>query len=347
MKQADNGIQFQYFSQEDLREAGLTMKMALQAVEEAYTLYGQGKVDLPDKVVLDLGEKERGRINALCAYVGGDIDLCGIKWIASFPLNPLKNKMPRATALLILNDSYTGVPLAVMDGTIISSLRTGAVAGVTSKYLANKNSTTAAIIGTSVIARASACAITEAMGDMREIRAYSIDSLAKRHEFAKQISDETDVKVTVVDSAEGAVKNADIIVTATTADTPIVMSRWIKKGSLFVHLGSYQEEDYETILDSDKIVVDSWQAVKHRRTPTLARMYDAGLIGDQNIYGEIGEITSGKKPGRVLSEERIYCLPIGLGILDIALAGRVYKNAIRNGIGLKLNLWENPDRYAV
>ena len=339
-------VQFPFFSQEELREAGLTMKVALEAVEQTFRLYGEGKVILPDKMILDLNEKERGRINGLCAYVGGDMDLCGLKWIASFPHNPAAYGLPRATALLILNDSWKGVPLAVMDGTLISALRTGAVAGISAKYLAKKDSVVAALIGTSVIARSSACALKETLPHVTEMRVYSIDPSEKRERFASELSDELKRSVMSVDTPEKAVKGADVIVTATTADERIVRNQWVGRGTLFVHLGSYQEEDYETITSSNKIVVDSWDAVKHRGTPVLAKMHREGIIRDEDIYAEIAEIVCGKKKGREYADERIFCLPIGLGMLDIGLAGRVYKMAIARGFGHPLKLWETPDRYS-
>ncbi|MDY7042234.1 MAG: ornithine cyclodeaminase, partial [Chloroflexota bacterium] len=133
-------IEFLYLTRTDVRATGLDMQLTLKAVEDSFRLHHQGQTNLPWKTVLDLGERERGRVNAMPAYVGGPYDVCGIKWIAGFPGNPAKHKLPRATGLFVLNDSWTGVPLAVMDGTLISAMRTGAVTGVGAKYMARPDS---------------------------------------------------------------------------------------------------------------------------------------------------------------------------------------------------------------
>src|SRR5512143_2949119 len=123
-------VEFLYLSQEDVRATGIDMPQTIHVIEKLLALHGEGKVNLPMKVILDLGERERGRINALPAYLGGDFEICGMRWISGFRPSPVKYGMPSAHALIIVNDANTGVPLAVMDGTYISAMRTGAVTGV-------------------------------------------------------------------------------------------------------------------------------------------------------------------------------------------------------------------------
>jgi len=140
---------------------GLDMRTCLDAVERAFKLLAVGEVKVPNKIVLELppSEQERGRINGLAAYIGGDWEVAGIKWIPSFPKNPREHGLPRASALLTLNNTNTGTPLAVMDGTIISAMRTGAMGGLGAKYLARKDSEVAALIGLGVQARTQAMAL--------------------------------------------------------------------------------------------------------------------------------------------------------------------------------------------
>jgi len=123
-------IEFIYLNQQDVRRTNVNMSMAIEAVEDAFRLHHSGDTNLPYKTVLDLGERERGRGNAMPAYVGGDYDVFGIKWISGFPQNPVQHNLPRGTGLVILNDSWKGIPLAVMDCTLLSAMRTGAVTGV-------------------------------------------------------------------------------------------------------------------------------------------------------------------------------------------------------------------------
>lgn len=337
-------VEFLYLSQEDVRAAGgLDMKMAMEAVERAFKLLNEGHVKIPDKIVMELppSERERGRMNALPAYIGGDWEVAGIKWIPSFPKNPYKHDLPRANALIILNDTQTGMPLAVMDGTLLSAMRTGAVGGIGAKYLAREDSEIVGLIGTGVQARTQAMAFKEALPNLKEIRGYrrTKEKLLKDVEEIKEL---TGIDTKAAASPRDAVEGADIVTTATMANEPIVKDAWMKEGSLFIHIGSYVEQEYAVVQHSDKIVVDDWEVVKHRRTPVLARMYDEGLIKDEDIYANLDEIVAGKKPGRVTNSERIFFAPIGMAHEDIAIASMIYRRAKRESIGQILRLWTEP-----
>ncbi|MGQ9788829.1 MAG: ornithine cyclodeaminase [Candidatus Hadarchaeaceae archaeon] len=337
-------VEFLYLCQEDVRAAGgLDMRMVMEAIERAFKLLNAGQVVIPDKIVMELppGEQERGRMNGLAAYIGGDWEVAGIKWIPSFPKNPFQRGLPRASALIILNDTQTGLPLAVMDGTIPSAMRTGAVGGVGAKYLARKNSEVLCLIGLGVQAKTQAMAIKEALPSLKEIRGYDKAKERGIHS-AKVIEKLTGTTTEFVASPEQAVKGADVIVTATVADEPIVKEKWVKDGSLFIHVGSYVEEEYEVVLNSDKIVVDDWHVVKHRKTPVLARMYDEKLISDSDIYANLDEIVAGKKPGRENDGERIFFAPIGMAHEDVAVASMIYERAKKEGMGKTLTLWSEP-----
>jgi ornithine cyclodeaminase len=287
------------------------------------------------------GERERGRINGLAGYIGGDWEAAGIKWIPSFPKNPYERGLPRANALIILNDTQTGMPLAVMDGTIISAMRTGAMGGIGAKYLARKNSEVVGLIGMGVQARTQAMAIKEVLPNIKEFRGYR-RSLEKAGKDAEDIKELTGIETRAMDSPQAAVEGADIVVTATLADEPIVKEKWMKKGSLFIHMGSYIEQEFDCVLNSSKLVADDWEVIKHRKTPVLARMYDEGLIKDSDIYANIDEIIAGKKPGRENDEERIFYAPIGMAHEDVAVASRIYERAKKMGIGQILRLWSEP-----
>lgn len=337
-------VEFLYLSQEDVIAAGgLDMKMAIKAVERAFKLLNERHVKIPNKIVMELppGERERGRMNALAAYVGGDWEVAGIKWIPSFPKNPYKHDLPRANALIILNDTQTGMPLAVMDGTLLSAMRTGAVGGIGAKYLAREDSEIVGFIGTGVQARTQAMAFKEVLPNLKEIRGYNPikEKLLRDMEEIKEL---TGIDTTTTASPKNAVEKADVIMTATTANEPIVKNAWVKKGSLFVHIGSYVEEEYMVVQRSDKIVVDDWEIVKHRKTPILARMYNEGFIKDKDIYANLDEIVAGKKLGRENDNERIFFAPIGMPHEDIAIASMIYERAKKEGVGQILRLWTKP-----
>ena len=326
---------FLYLNHEEVRATGFDMRSFVKVEEEHFRLYDQGKIILPEKMVLDLGERERGRINGLAAYVGGDIDVCGIKWIASFPKNPHTHHIPRANAFIILNDSHTGVPIVVMDGTYISAMRTGAVTGIGVKHLARKDSQTVAMIGCGVQSRTQLSAIQVVLPTISEVRCFDIHS-DTANVYASDMNRKTGLNIRAVTTVQEAVVGADIIVTATVADEPIV--KFIKEGSLVVHIGSYQEEEEEVVYNSDKIVVDEWDSVYHRKTPILARLYIEGKLKDSDIYANLGEIVNGKKAGRNNDSERIYLLPIGMGSEDVIAAYKIYKIAQEKGMGQQLKL---------
>ena len=332
-----NDIEFLYLNQTDIRATGVTMEMAMDTVEDAFRLHHQGLTNLPFKTVLDLGERERGRGNAMPCYVGGDYDVFGIKWIAGFPKNPVRHGLPRATGFFVLNDSWKGVPLAVMDCTLLSAMRTGAVTGVGARYMARPDSQSAAIIGTGVQARMQIEALKIVIPGLKEVRAFDIRREAAE-KFAGEMSEKLSLKVKAVDSAEVAVRDADIVVTVTVADEPVVMDAWMKRGSFFSAVGSYQEEEFAVVTSSDRVVVDGLEHVLHRETPVIALMIKKGLIKKEEII-ELGQIVSGEKAGRAAPEERVFFSPIGMAIVDTCLSYKVYKLALEMGIGKKLGLF--------
>lgn len=330
-------IEFLYLNQADIKKTGVTMAMAMDAVEDAFRLHHQGKTILPAKTVLDLDERERGRGNAMPAYVGGDYEVFGIKWISGFPKNPARHGLPRGIGLFILNDSWTGVPLAVMDCTLLSAMRTGAVTGVGAKYLARRDATVAAIIGAGVQARTQLQALKVALPELQIVRVYDV-----RHEaaekYAHDMTLELDLDVRPVDSAERAVRGADVVVTVTVADEPIVKDAWMKKGSYFAAVGSYQEEEFAVVANSDKVFVDGLEHVLHRGTPVVALMVARGTL-DEHTIGELGAVVCGDIAGRETPDERIFFSPIGMGTEDVCLCYRAYKLALAKGVGTRLQLF--------
>lgn len=330
-------IEFLYLTQADVRATGIDMATVMDAVEESFRLHHQGKTILPHKTVLDMGERERGRGNAMPAYVGGDYDVFGIKWIAGFPRNPLEYDLPRATGFFILNDSWKGIPLAIMDCTLLSAMRTGAVTGVGAKYMARPGSKSVAMIGTGVQARTQLEALKVAVPGLEEVRGFDIRREAAE-EYAAEMSGALDIDVVAVDSPEVAVRDADIVVTVTVADEPIVKEAWMKPGSFFSAVGSYQEEEFLVVENSDKVVVDGLEHVLHRETPVVALMIDQGLIDAEQVL-ELGAIVCGDSPGRETGDERIFFSPIGMGTEDVCVCARAYRLALEKGLGTKLGLF--------
>ena len=224
-----------FLSQEDVIATGIDMERTIDIAERVLVMHEKEKVILPSKVSLQLGGvKEKGqRINAMPTYVGGEFDICGIKWIASTPSNPKKYGIPRAHALVVLNDSETGEPVAIMDATYISAMRTGAMTGVGIKYLAKPSCKIVGMIGSGVQARTQIAAIKEAAPTVQTVKVYSLHE-ESRESLAGWITEEMGISAEAVESAQKAVEGSDIIVTATTATEPFIKDAWLKEGSFLV-----------------------------------------------------------------------------------------------------------------
>lgn len=340
------GPEITYLAQEDVLATGFGMKETIKVVEDALRLQSENKVVFPSKTVLDLGEQQHGRLNAMSAYVGGNYEMCGIKWIAGFPANPKNLGIPRAHAIIILNDSKTGVPLSIMDGTLISAMRTGAVSGIGVKYLAKSNCEVLGIIGCGVQSYTQIMAVMEVRPKLKKIKLFDI--LRKNsNQLKKWVEKNFSVEVETTENDEIAVRNSDIVITVTVADKPIVKAHWLTKGHLFIHVGSYQEEEEDVILNSDKIIVDNWDEVKHRKTPLLARLFTKGKIKDPDIWSNLGNIIIGMKSGRERDDENIYFAPLGLAIEDISVGTSVYKKAKSMNLGKKISLWSRPAEWMI
>jgi ornithine cyclodeaminase len=196
------------------------------------------------------------------------------------------------------------------------------------------------MIGAGVQARTQLEALTIVLPGLKEVRTYDIRRETAEG-FAREVNSRYGSKglnAKAVGSPEEAVQEADIVVTVTVADEPIVKDRWMKRGSFFAAVGSYQEEEFEVITNSDRVVVDGIEHVLHRETPVVALMIQQGKINREDIL-ELGAIVCGDQPGRTNPEQRIFFSPIGMAIEDVCLCHRVYKLALAKGGGTKLCLF--------
>ena len=317
-------------TQKDIK-ARLDMKKAIEIVERVYLAHGEKQVLMPSKITLDLGEGNDwppygGSFNAMPAYVGGEDDICGVKWVCGFNDN-WKKGLPYVSGTIILNDPRTGEQLALMDGSYITDIRTGAATGVAAKYLAKTDSRIAGIIGAGVVSRMNLRAVKE----VRDIeKAYVVDIREEAaSKFASEMSKELNMEVIVKKTNREVVEDADIIMTATIADEPLVMKGWLKEGALVASVGSFQELDEEIPMTANKLVVDSWAQNSHRGE--LFKLVQAGRITEKSIYAELPDIVAGLKAGREDNKEKICACLIGMGSTDIGIAGDLYKEFKKDG----------------
>lgn len=321
----------------------LDMKAAMHDVERVYVLNAEGDVINPGKCVLRWGktvedENMLGRINAMPGYIGGEYDMAGIKWIGSGPMN-YKKGLPRASVTIILNDPDTKLPVAVADGTAISTMRTGASGGIAIKLLAKSDAKTMLICGAGAQAPTQLEAALIAKPSIDTLYVYDI-----RPENAERFAASTRKKypaltVIVENDVEKAARESDVIDCVTLAAEPFIKGEWLKSGALVMNMADY-EVDRECVRRASKLCVDYWENVKHRMISTIALMWRDGEVKDEDLHAELGEILCGRKPGRENDEEIIYFNAVGAGIMDIALATRCYKAARERGLGTPLKFWE-------
>lgn len=308
----------------------VNMKDALAIVEEAFRAHGEGRVQMPPKMYLRL-DKYGGDLRAMPAYMsnfrhgrGGakSFEACGIKWVNVHPENRRRG-LPAVMALIILNDPETGYPLAVMDGTHITNLRTGASGGVAAKYLARKDATTVALIGCGVQAQTQLLALHE-LFKLTSVALYDSRN-SQMSAFIRRMR-HLGLRFKPCSGAGECVRGADIVVTTTPSKEPIVRSEWIGTG---VHLNAIgadakgKEELSARILARAKVVVDDRVQAAHSGEINVP--ISKNIMSTRDIYATLGEIVSGKKRGRVVDEEITVFDSTGLAHCDVAVAHFVYR----------------------
>ncbi len=334
-------VKFLYLSQEDVVACGgLDMAATMESVEKVFRLLDDGECVEPQAPIIKWNGLHGRRITMHPAYIGGDVQVAGIKWIPSNPENPIKRGLPRSNGITILSDPETGYPLAIMDGTAISAMRTGAVVGVGAKYLARPDSQVAGLIGAGVINRTQLTALHEALPKLQLVRLFDVRP-EKAHAFAEEMGPKLGLEIQVVDSAQAAVEGADVVAPATNVgrDERYIPGEWIKEGAYLANL-SVNDYTFDAVLACDRVVVDSKKQLNVEEA-LLTDMVAEGLIDPDDIV-EFGAIVNGRLPGRTSDEERIFFSPLGMGIEDLINAKRVYEEARRRGIGQELYLWREP-----
>jgi alanine dehydrogenase len=314
----------------------LPMKDAINAVRQAYVAFSEGRVSMPPVVHLGV-EKYNGEIDIKTGYVE-DFQLISTKIASGFYDNP-KVGLPSGVAVVILMDLKTSLPLAIMDGTYLTAVRTGAAGGVAASVLARKNSKTVGVIGAGTQGREQVLALHELFA-IEKVKVWS-RTATNAEKYASEMSKRLGVNVQARPSPREAVADADVIVTATPARDAIVMDEWVKPG---VHInaigadGPGKQELDPKIMRRAKIVVDSLKQC--RIIGEIQHALAQGLIKESDIHAEIGEILIGKKKGRESNDEITLFDSTGMAAQDIAAANIVYQLAKKTGMGKSVTLLE-------
>ena len=330
-------IRCQYFSQEDLLGAGcLDINLAMDAAENAIRAFHNGDVIFPEKIVQIFNDDTQERINCLPATFKSD-GICGVKWVSVFPPNPARHGVQNLSAVIILSEIERGFPIAFMEGTLCSNMRVGAMGALAARYLAKPDSKSIGFIGAGEQAKMHLIAMKAAIPSLQVCR-VGAKEVAEEEEFVAQMTPilpDMEIRGTQTD-LKAAVGEADIIVTATSAQAPLLKADWMKPGAFYSHVGGWEDE-YAVAAQCDKIVCDDWETVKHR-TQTLSRMYKDGQLSDDDIHGNLVDLITGKKPGRENPEERTYFNAVGLAYTDVAIAYALYQRARDAGMGQDLKI---------
>ncbi len=331
----NHNITVTLISMEDMITARcIDIKNIISVIENALLQFKAGEVFLPDKISQIFDEGIQNRINVMPATIKtlGESGICGVKWVSVFPQNPKNNDCSNVTGVIVLSELEKGYPFAILDGTLITTLRTACMGAIGAKYLAANDSKIYGTIGAGEQAKMHFIAIKELFPKINTCYVASrthnsensfVEELSKRYPNVQFITCGSDYRK--------ASRNADIIITAVSCQEPLLKADAIKKGAFYCHVGGWEDE-YEVPLKADKIVCDYWEAVKHR-TPTISRLYHQGMIKDEDIYANIGDIIDGSKPGRENNEEFNYFNSIGLGFIDIAVAYSFYKRVKESNLG--------------
>jgi len=330
-------IHCQYFSQEDLLGAGcLDVGLAMDAAEAAIKSFAAGDVLFPEKIVQIFNDETQERINCLPATFKTR-KICGVKWVSVFPPNPVRYGVQNLSAVIILSEIEHGFPIAFMEGTLCSNIRVGTMGALAAKYLARPDAESIGFIGAGEQAKMHLIAMKTALPSLKVCRVAAKEE-SEEEEFLRQMRPILpDVTIEAAGTnLQSAVSDADVIVTATSAQAPLLKAAWMKPGAFYSHVGGWEDE-YAVAKACDKIVCDDWETVKHR-TQTLSRMYKDGELTDDDVYANLSELITGDKPGREHSEERTYFNAVGLAYVDVAIAVAMYERASEAGMGQDLKI---------
>ena len=320
---------------------GLDMDGTIAIVEEALRLHAKGEAIAPKKSSIlwsdELDSDERlGRVMAMPAYVGGDLDVVGMKWIPSVPDNAARG-LPRGIGVVLLSDRETGLPIAVLDGTVVSAMRTGAIGGIAALALANPGSSIATLLGAGVQARTQLMALERTLA-LEEVRVRDVVA-GRAAEFCER-ERRAGFRLAPVDDPAEACAGSAVVVAATMADAPFVQPEWLEPGSVFISISSL-DPTLELIAACDVWVTDVWEHETGHHSRPFARALAAGVVTREQVV-QLGDLLVGNVSGRTARDQRIFVSPVGVGIEDVAEAWRVVRRARELGIGTPLQLWERP-----
>jgi ornithine cyclodeaminase/alanine dehydrogenase len=317
-----------YLSRADVEQVGLDLHTVIGLVETAFREKGEGRVEMPPKP--GIHTRPDAFLHAMAASIPA-MNAAGIKWVGGYPENPGRG-LPYVSGLLILNDVETGFPQAVMDCTWITGCRTGAATALAARYLARPDSSTAGILACGVQGRTNLEALA-AVFPLRRVYAY--DRRRENQErYAREMSEKLQLEVIPVNEPKQAVTEADLVVTSgpiRLQPTPVIERDWLRPGAF---ASAVDFDSYWTggaLAQLDRIATDDHTQFRYYR--------GLGYFKETpEPYADLGELVTGRKPGRQSRDERTMAMNLGLALDDMAVAPEVLRRATEAGLGTWLPL---------
>lgn len=329
-----NQIHFTYLNGPDIERLALTDQEILDAVEAGLVAQGRGQTVIEPRVHLEPDPAFKGHFNVLRGYIA-PMRLAGVKIVGDYVEN-YRRGLPSEMALLNLFDPETGTPVALLDATAITEMRTGALTALGARHLARKDSKVLGHVG----ARGTAywnVRLLDCLFDFDEIRVHSRRP-ESREAFAARLTADLGKPVRAVDSWEACLDGADILVEASRLErpTPLFKTEWVKRGAFVVPYGTMSAVELSLTDVMDKIVVDDWGQCKGGKLGALRAHVEAGKLTEQTLHAELCQIAVGDRPGRERDDETILFWHRGLSLSDIALGHAMLEKAKRMGLGQNL-----------
>ena len=308
--------------------AMLTIEECMTAVEHAFKLYG-GRSSPPG--ILGVHARDGG-FHIKAGLLSLDRSYFAAKVNANFPENVRRLGLPTIQGVVVLSDGANGYPLAVMDSIEITIQRTGAATGVAAKHLAKSDSKTVTICGCGNQGRISLRALTKVL-PIERVWAHDRDQ-EQTQKFASELAGELRIDIKAVGDLRTAVRQSDVCITCTPSKQPFLKEDFVTPGTFIAAVGADNPEKQElepALLSRNKVVVDVLEQCSS--IGELHHALDAGVITIEEVYGELGEVIAGVKPGRTSSDEIIIFDSTGMALQDVVTAAAVYEKAVREGAG--------------
>ncbi len=320
----------------ELRKCVKVDHEAVAVVADAFTRLANGDATVPPIMRVDIPEN-KGELDVKTAYIRG-LDSFAVKMASGFYEN-YRWGLPTGSGLMVLISTKTGIPEAVLlDNGYLTHTRTGAAGAVVAKYLARENINTAGVIGAGTQARFQMIAL-KLMRDFQKVLVYGIIP-GEAKQYASEMSEILGVEVVEAPDAETVVRSSDVVVTSTPSKEPYLRAEWLHPGLHITAMGTDAEEKQELFADvlgrADRLVCD--RKSQCFRLGELHHGLEEGIISKDADITELGELTSGRKPGRSSDEEITICDLTGVGIQDTAIALLAYRKALEKGLGFQIEV---------